>query len=185
MTPIGARPVEQVAPPPKRPEVVKPAAAKPATMTVPTKPTKQPVKPETTPKPTSPVAQPPTTGRQVTPGTSRAETGAVGQGTGLSLNSGGTGGDPSLNDFCCKGYLQDITNIIRSKWSPQQPERGVVMMKFTIQRDGQVTDVVVEQHGSFLLDRASQLPLINLRLPRLPDEYKEASLTIHLTFEYK
>jgi outer membrane biosynthesis protein TonB len=193
-TTIGGRPVEQAAPEPKRPEPIKPALAKPDVMTVPAK--AAPPKPAKTPPPPpkkvieqaqapSPVALPPTTGPKVTPGNSRAETGVVGLGTGLQIGGGGTGSSSLLSDFCCNAYLHEIVKRIKNNWQEQQPERGTVVMKFTVQRDGAVTDVSVEKPGSFLLNMASQRPFNNLRVPPLPSEYKEPTLIIHLTFEYK
>jgi outer membrane biosynthesis protein TonB len=193
MTTIGGRPVEQAAPEPKRPEPIKPALAKPDVMTVPTKAV--PPKPAKTPPPPkkvieqaqapTPLPQPPTTGPKVTPGNSRAETGVAGLGTGLQIGGGGTGSSSLLSDFCCNAYLQEIVKRIKNNWQEQQPERGSVIMKFTVQRNGTVTDVSVEQPGSFLLNMASQRPFTNLRVPPLPDEYKESTLIIHLTFVYK
>jgi hypothetical protein len=194
LTTIGGRPVDQATPPPKRPEPVKPAVTKPDVMTVPTK--TAPPKPAKTPPPArvieqakapSPVVQPPTTGRQVTPGNSRVETGVVGLGTGLQIGGGGLGSSSLLSDFCCPGYLTDIVNRIKGKWDEHQAERGQVIMQFTIQRSGQVTDLKVFQPGPFLLERASREPFVKLQsqLPPLPAEFKESSLTLRLTFEYK
>jgi outer membrane biosynthesis protein TonB len=193
-TTIGGRPVEVAAPEPKRPEPVKPALAKPDVMTVPVK--AAPPKPVKTPPPPpkrvieqaqapSPTPQPPTTGRQVAPGNSRAETGVTGLGSGLTIGGGGQGSSSLLSDFCCNAYLQEIVKRIKNNWQEQQPERGSVVMRFTVQRNGTVTDVAVERPGSFLLNMASQRPFNNLRMPPLPDEYKEPNLIIHLTFEYK
>jgi outer membrane biosynthesis protein TonB len=192
VTTIGGRPVDQATPEPKHPEPIKLAAAKPDVMTVPTKTV--PPKPAKTPPPAkvieqakapSPVAQPPTTGRQATPGNSRADTGIIGLGSGLQIGGGGQGSSSLLSDFCCNAYLQEIVKRIKNNWQEQQPERGTVVMKFTIQRDGTVTDVAVERPGTFLLNMASQRPFTNLRVPPLPAEYKDATLIIHLTFEYK
>ncbi len=187
MTAIGGRPVEQVAPPPKRPEPVKPAAAKSDVMTVPDKPAKPQPKPPPPPvaKPVSRVAQPPTTGSRITQGNSRAETGAIGIGTGLTVGGGGTGGELTSSNFCCPGYLQEMVTTIKSRWQQQQPERGSVVMKFTIQRDGRVSDVSVEQGATFLLNNASTRPLVGLQLGPLPAAITESTLTIHLTFVYQ
>jgi hypothetical protein len=188
MTAAGARPVQQVAPEPKRPEPIRPAAAKPDLMTIPEKPVKLRPKPEPPPPPAppAPVTQPPTTGRQIMPGTSRAETGARGESSGLTLGGGGTGGPLELANFCCPAYLADMVSAIKSHgWKEQQPVRGSVIMKFTIHRDGRVTDVTVEQGTEYLLNRASTIPLTGLQLKPLPAEFTEPSLTIHLTFIYQ
>jgi len=190
LTTIGGRPVEKAEPAPKRPEPVKPVATKPDVMTVPTK--AAPVKPPPPPKKVveqaqapSPVPQTPTAGRQVTPGNARVETGVTGVGTGLQIGGQGIGNAALLSDFCCRAYLDDIVRRIKNNWQEQQPERGTVVMVFTVHRDGTVSDVAVEKPGSFLLNMASQRPFNNLRLMRLPDEYKDPTLIIHLTFEYK
>jgi TonB family protein len=189
-TTIGGRPIDQVAPEPKRPQVVQPAAAKPDVMQVPTKAvppkaTKAPP-PKEQPKAPSTVTQPPTTGRQVTPGNSRAETGVRGIGTGLTIGGGGAGTDQLLSDFCCPGYLRDVENRIKARWNPAAPERGMVTVRFTVQRNGEVTGLTVVNGGrSYLLERASLDPFRGLQLPPLPPEYTPATLILQLPFEYK
>jgi outer membrane biosynthesis protein TonB len=189
-TTIGGRPVDRVAPEPKRPRPIEPAAAKPDVMKVPEKaapPKKAPPPPKEQAKAPSPVTKPPTTGRQVAEGNSRAETGVTGFGTGLQIGAGGLGGVTSLTDFCCMAYLSDITGRIQEKWDAHQPTRGRVIVQFTIQRNGTVTDIDIVQHGEFLLDQASLRPFVNLqrRLPPLPPEYTLALLTLRLTFDYQ
>ena len=193
VTTIGGRPVDQAAPEPKRPEPVKPVAAKSDAMPIPTK-SIPPPKPSPPPKKIveqakapSTLTAPPTTGRQVTPGNSRAETGITGMGAGLARGGGGVGAQAMLSDFCCPAYLEDVIKRIRSQWEEKQPERGSVLMQFTIQRGGQVTDLKVVQASTFILERASRYPFINLRMQMapLPAEFTEPSLTLRLTFEYK
>ncbi len=189
-TTIGGRPVDRVAPEPKRPRPIPPAATKPDVMAVPEKATPPPKKappppPKEQPKAPARVTQPPTTGPQVTPGNSRAETGVTGMGTGLQIGGGGVGGVSNLTDFCCNAYLADITTRIRDKWTEKQPERGSVEVQFTIQRSGEVTDLSIYRHGPFLLDQASLRPFAGLRLPPLPPEYKPPSITLRLTFDYQ
>jgi periplasmic protein TonB len=189
MSPIGARPVEEKAPPPKRPEPIRPAAPKPDVMAVPEKPRpKSEVKPVETPLPPTRVARP-TTGAQVKTGTARAETGATGQGTGLSQGGGGGASVTGIPaDFCCPEYADTIQSLISSNWRSAQPERGTTIVQFTILKDGTVTDIRIEQSsGSGLLDRASTSALRenNFRLPPLPQAYTADKLTIHLKFVYQ
>lgn len=186
-TTIGGRPVDQVAPEPKRPEVAKPVATKPDTMVVPSKPAPPPKTPPKTEQAKAPslVTQPLLTGRQVTPGNSRAETGVRGIGTGLQIGGGGLGGETTLSEFCCMAYLREVQRRIEAKWDPQQAERGLVIVQFTIQRNGQVTDLAVVRGGSFLLERASRVPFMGLQLPALPPEYAPPTITLRLTFEYR
>ena len=141
MTPISARPVEEVAPEPKRQTPVPVAAPKPDVMTVPTKPPVKPPKPDTKPATTplaSPaVTKPPTTGRQVQTGTSAVETGARGIGAGLTVGGGGGGAQLKVDsDFCCPAYLQEVVTRISGVWRSVQPEHGTTVLVFTIQRDG-------------------------------------------------
>ena len=186
MTAAGARPVEKATPEPKRLEVIKSVAAKPDVMTVPVTPKKAaPVQPAELPKPPASVAPPPATGRQVQPGTSPAETGAKGTGTGLTIGGGGTGAQVTMSEFCCPGYIAEMTAAIRATWQEKQSERGQVIVKFTVQRDGRITDEVVEQGATFLLNNASLRPLHGLRLKPLPAEVTETTLTFHLTFVYQ
>ena len=60
-------------------------------------------------------------------------------------------------------------------------------MKFTIQRDGTLTDVAVEQSsGNRALDlAASARCCLTRQLPPLPAAYPNPTLTVHLTFEYQ
>ncbi|HKV98459.1 MAG TPA: TonB C-terminal domain-containing protein [Vicinamibacterales bacterium] len=193
MTPVSARPVEEVTPEPKRQTPIPVAAPKPDVMTVPTKPPVKPPKPETkpstTPLPSPAVTKPPATGRQIQTGTSAVETGARGVGAGLTVGGGGDGAQLKVDsDFCCPAYLQDVVSSISRVWRSVQPEHGTTVLKFTIQRDGKITDIEAEtSSGSSLLDRLSRATLMDpaLRLPPLPAEYTNDHLTIHLSFPYR
>jgi protein TonB len=192
-TTIGGRPVDEVEPEPARPKAVPPATQRPDVMTIPEKATPPPKKapppppPKAQPKAPARVTQPPSKGRQVTPGNTRAETGVQGIGTGLQIGGGGAGGQSTaLDDFCCRAYLVDVTNRIEANWDPNQPQRGIVKVQFTIGRSGQVSDISVQQGANqFLLAQASRRAFVSLQLPPLPAEYTESSLTLLLTFEYK
>jgi periplasmic protein TonB len=122
-------------------------------------------------------------------GTARAETGAKGQGFGLSSAGGGTGGRSTLDttNFCCPEYIIDMVNRITKNWSQQQEATGVVFVKYTIQRSGQLTDIQVEtSSGNPSLDLASQRALVNTRmLAPLPAAFPEPQLTVHLEFQYE
>lgn len=188
-TTLGGRPVDEAVPEPKRPQIIQPAIAKPDVMVVPTKatppkaPTKAPPKQEP-PKAPSTTVQPPTTGRQVAPGNTRAETGVSGMGSGLNVGAG-AGNLTSLSQFCCMAYLADVETRIKSRTDFRQAERGVVVMQFTIERNGRVTGVTIDKEGPFLLNQASRRPFNDLQLLPLPPEHTPATLTLRLTFEYK
>jgi TonB family protein len=130
-----------------------------------------------------------TTGRgfETQAGTTRVDTGAKGQGFGLSSGGGGgTGSRLSVDNFCCPEYITEMVNRIHRNWNQQQQATGVVLMKYTIRRNGQITGIEVETSGGNpSLDLASQRALMNTTLAPLPAAFPESELTVHLTFNYE
>ena len=192
MVATGRRAIDEVAPPPKRPEPITPATPPKAdVLTVPAKtPPKTP--PKTTPKPTdtpSPVTKPPTTGAQVTKGSAVAETRSTVQSTGLSFGGKGAG-DATVtvdNNFCCPEYLSEFQRRIMRNWEQykSQPEVGSITVVFEILKDGTFTPPVIEKtNGADMLEIASKAAFKDLKLQPLPKEYPEDRLKIHLTFPY-
>jgi TonB family protein len=194
LTAIGGRPVQEQTPPaetPKR-EAVRPPAAKAPEMTMPlpgVKPTKAPVRPDVKQAPDDARGRTPTRGAQTSPGNSIAETGVRGQGFGLSTGGGpGTGSSLEITgDFCCPGYIATMIDRIRGAWNPNQGARGEVVVRFTIQRDGRLTDYGVKTtSGSPTLDLAAQRAVVMTKsLPPLPNEFPNPTLTVNLNFQYK
>ena len=198
---ISQRAVQTEAPPPPRPEPVRPPAAVPEeTVPVPSRqpavrPT--PARPERQPTPPPPVRQAPDDARGRTPsrgderreGNAIAETGARGQGFGLSTSSGsGTGVKLDITgDFCCPEYISLMVDRIRSGWDSRAAAPAVVIVRYTILRDGTIRDTAVERSsGDPALDLRAQRAVVNTRqLPPLPSGYNNPSLTMHLTFEYR
>jgi TonB family protein len=188
MTQIGGRPVQ--APPPEEP--VRRAETAPAPvpppMTVP-EPRTPPQPPRARPQqaPREATGRTPTTGPEPTEGSTRADTGNRGQGFGLSTAGGGGDGGVRLDvDFCCPGYIGEMTSIIKKSWNPRQGIVGITTMMFTIQRDGTLTGVQVEKTSGFtILDTAAQRALAQTRLPPLPREFGHSTLTVHMEFEYQ
>lgn len=192
MTSIGGRAVQQVTPPdePKRPEAVRPPAARTPEMTVPI-PNRPPVKaapaPKVTQAPDDARGRTPTKGAETRPGTAIAETGARGQGFGLSTSGGqGSGSRLDVGDFCCPDYLVGMVQRIRSNWVQRAEVPGVAIVKFTIQRDGTLTGAEVERSSGYTaLDIAALRAVLGTRqLAPLPDAYPNPSLGVHLNFEY-
>jgi TonB family protein len=190
-TSIGARPVQTVTPPdepPKR-EAVRPPAAKAPEMTLPTKaPAKSARGADVKQAPDEARGRTPTKGAQITQGSSIAETGARGQGFGLSTGGGpGAGSTLDVADFCCPEYVATMVERIRSVWVWRQGTSGSVLVKFTIQRDGRTTDYAVERSsGSPVLDLAAMRAIAQTRsLPPLPTQFPNPTLTVHLNFEYQ
>jgi len=193
--PLGGRPVQRVVTAPEaRPEPVRPPAARTPEMTVPVPAPKAPKKP---PKSTEPpwevkaapegaTGRIPTTGPEEKFGSSFAETGVSGLGLGLATGGGGTGGSLDVGDFCCPDYLRIMTRRITENWNSRQGVAGITVMRFTILRDGRITEIGVEQSAGYVLDLTAQGALQRLgRLPPLPPAYTFPSLTIYLRFEYQ
>jgi TonB family protein len=191
LTQMTSRPVQNLATPDSKPVVTPPAARVPE-MVAP-----EPVKP--LPKPVSkPVEKPveksatrkPSTGPEVRSGAARVETGGVAVPFGgLSQSGSDSTGGPKFDvgDFCCPEYANTMTRMIRSNWDQQQGAAGQAIVKFTIRRDGMLTNVEVFKSSSNpLLDLESRRAVLNTRqLPPLPEQFTRPTLTVYLTFDYK
>ena len=70
-------------------------------------------------------------------------------GSGLTTGGGGTGGYLDVGNFCCPEYLTTMLQLIQRNWNGQQQVAGQTIMKFTIQRDGRLADVQVEQSSGY------------------------------------
>lgn len=192
LTAIGGRPVQTTEPAPVREAVRPPAAAVP-----------EMVSPKTTTKAVTPAKPappaPPTTtpdargkaltrGEEIRPGNAVADTGARGQGFGLSTGGGaGSGSTLDVADFCCPDYLVLMMEKIRSNWNQQVELPGIVVVKFTIQRDGRLTDTIVERSsGTLSLDQnAQRAVMVTRQLVALPAAFPNPTLTVHLNFQYQ
>ena len=139
-------------------------------------PTRTPRRPRAVPPPAEPQT-----------GVTRTETGARGQGFGLSTGgSGGSGVQLDTANFCCPEYIEQMVTLIQRNWQAGQGVRGATVMKFTITRDGLIQGVMVERPSGFLvLDLAAERALLTTRLPELPVPFPNPSLTVHITFEYQ
>ena len=172
MTPMGGR---AVPPPPPEPAPVRAAAPRP-------RPRERVAPARTAPRP---APQPPPEEPQ--PGVTRTETGARGQGFGLATGgSGGSGVQLDVADFCCPEYIEQMVTLVQRNWQASQGVRGATLMKFTITRGGSIQGVMVERPSGFLaLDLAAERALLTTRLPELPQQFPNPSLTVHITFEYQ
>jgi TonB family protein len=189
LTSIAERPVQRVAEPnekpvdvppaPKAPEMVEPTrTSKPAARS---KPVDKPVERSTTRKPTA--------GEEIKTGDARAKTGgaAIPFG-GLATGGGGDSGVRlDVQNFCCPDYIQTMVQRIRQSWNSNQGATGQVGVKFTIRRDGMLTNVEVEEpSGQAMLDLESRRAVLMTRqLPPLPREFTPPNLTVHMTFNYR
>jgi len=191
MTPMGGRPIQAppaeaptrapvTAPAPKAPQMTVP---EPKAKPVPKTPVQNPWDAKET-RSTTPVRAP----ALPTPGSTVAETGARGVGFGLTTGGGGTGGYLDVGNFCCPEYLNTMLQLIQRNWNGQQQVAGQTIMKFSIQRDGRLADVQVEQSSGYqALDLTAQRALLVTRqLPPLPAQYTDSDhLTVHLVFRYQ
>lgn len=132
-------------------------------------------------------ARTPSTGPEPREGSARADTGARGQGFGLSGGGGGGGGAQlDVANFCCPEYVSTFVQRIQQNWNPNQGVTAQVVVKFTIQRDGTITDAQVERPSGFMaLDMAAhRAVLATARVPPLPAQFPNPTLTVHLRFDY-
>jgi TonB family protein len=181
----GARPIQQVTESPKSVEPVRPPAAKTPEMVL---PTKAPPK-KTTPNKVEakdPRSTRPTKGAEVVKGSAVAETGARGQGFGLSSGMGGEGGYLEVGNFCCPEYLAKMRSAIMANWNSRQGAAGRTHMRFVIQRDGRIADISIQRSsGVQALDYFAQRALMLTKLTPLPDGYDQPALAVHLYFDYQ
>jgi TonB family protein len=171
-TPMGGREIPEPTPEPPRPA---PPAPKPREDVV---PTKAPVRRPPPPKPSQEEPQ---------PGVTKTETGARGQGFGLATGGvGGSGVQRDVSNFCCPEYIEQMVTLIQRNWQANQGVRGSTGMKFTINRSGSIQGVMVEKPSGFLaLDLAAERALLTTRLPELPVQFPNPTLTVHVTFDYQ
>jgi TonB family protein len=191
--PISAKPVQQAVPEAAKPKNdAPPVVAKPE-MVEPVK--TAPVAPKAQVKPEPPKETPqlrgrtPTQGPELKNGSARVETGSQSQTQFGGLATGGGGGGAAYTDyadFCCPEYLDQMVAQVRRNWQVKQGQEGVVRIKFTIQRDGMLTNIEVEKPASPMLNLAAQRVIVNTRqLPPLPAAFTGERLTVHLNMAFE
>lgn len=187
MTQMGGRPVQAIAEAKRAIEPVRPPAAKAPEMIEPKKtaPKKAETKVEQTTK--TPKGRTPIRGEELREGSAvSAAPSARGQGFGLSSGGGGTGSVLHTANFCCPEYIAQMLEQIRANWNANQGATGLTVVRYTIQRDGRLTDIQVERTSGypaldFMAMRALQL---THQIRPLPSAFTEPSLPVSLTFEY-
>jgi TonB family protein len=193
LNPMSGRPVQTQATPEElaKREPVRPPAAKAPEMTMPL-PNAKPIKAAPAPRvkqaPEDARGRTPTRGVQTSEGNAIADTRVRGQGFGLSTGGGvGTGSSLDVGDFCCPDYIATMVVRIRQAWQQNQGTTGQTLVKFTIQRDGRLTDASIETpSGNSTLDLAALRAVMSTRtLPPLPDAFPNPTLTVHLNFQYQ
>jgi TonB family protein len=187
MTQMGGRPVQAVTEAKKAIEPVRPPAAREPEMIEPKKSAPKKAEAKVTETAKTPKGRTPTKGDEVRKGSAvSAAQSARGQGFGLSSGGGGTGSYLDTANFCCPEYIAAMLDAIRTNWDQNQQASGVAQVKYTIQRDGRITNVQLEKSSGYAtLDYLSTRALqVTRQLPPLPAAFTEPSLTVHLTFEY-
>jgi TonB family protein len=188
MTSIGGRPVQQAAPKPElpRPEPVRPPAAKPPEMVEPTARAKPAPRAPVKQAPREATSRTPTSGTQVRAGESKVDTKSSSSETGLSTGGGGGDGGQITGDFCDPAYLGQMVGLIQRNWNSNQRAPGVPVIRYVIQRDGQLTDITVRQSsGNGLLDMLAQRSVqLTKAIPPLPACYPHPTFAVNLSFEY-
>ncbi len=105
---------------------------------------------------------------------------------GLGLGGSG-GGSPFDQDFEYAYYVQQMLTRIHQRWQ-RTAVRGtaVVIVRFTIARDGRVLDASVEtSSGVSILDRSSlRAVMLADPMPPLPNSYPRDQVGVHLRFTY-
>ena len=190
-TALTARPVQEILPLEEadRPQWEQPPVPAPPEMTIPSPEARRRAEADVAVEsaPDESRGRTPTRGPELREGNALAETGTQGAGLGLSAGGLGSGGYLEVGDFCCPEYLGIMTQLIRQRWVNQQEFTGSVMMKFTIERDGQIINIVRETTSGYLaLDQSAERALrLTRMLPPLPPRFPEDDLTVHLNFEYQ
>jgi len=192
--PISARQVQEAVLDSAKPRDTPPAPPKPE-MIEPVKTAPPAAKANATPEPPKPTPQlqgrAPSQGAAVTKGTARIETNSSTQTPFGGLATGGGGTDSVYTDyadFCCPAYLAQAVSLIKRNWQPRQGQLGTNTVKFTIARDGTISNVTIdiEEGSNQLLNLASQRALIQTRqVPPLPAAFTPPQLTVYLIFEYQ
>jgi len=190
--PISAKPVQEAVPETAKPKNEAPPALSKPEMIEPVKSARpEPKAARAEPKKEEPQlhGRTPTKGVEVKQGSARVETHSTAQTQfgGLATGGGGVpGAYTDYADFCCPEYLQQMTRMIYGNWQQRQGQDGSNIVKFTIRRDGTITDVQVEQGANQFLNLASQRALaVTRQLPPLPAAFTGDHLNVHLVFQYK
>jgi TonB family protein len=105
---------------------------------------------------------------------------------GLGLGGSG-GGSPFDQDFEYAYYVQQMLTKVHQRWQRTAVKgTAVVVVAFTIARDGRVLDAFVEtSSGVSILDRSSlRAVMLSDPLPPLPNSYPRDQVGVHLRFTY-
>ena len=76
---------------------------------------------------------------------------------------------------------------VHANWDYKVERPGLAVVKFTIQRDGRITDVTLTRSSGFAAhDMNAQRALVRTRqLAPLPAQFPNPTLGVQLSFDYK
>ena len=107
-----------------------------------------------------------------------------------SAKAAGENGAPVLagfSNFPYPWYITRVREALWNAWMQKMPSSGELKctVKFEISRGGAISDIAVEDSsGNGLFDNAAQASVENAGpFPRLPDDFYEDSLTVHVEFK--
>lgn len=113
------------------------------------------------------------------------DTGGIG--TGLEIGGVGHGGGVSglSKEFPFAWYIRIVQGKLWQSWDTQYGTDKSCTVLFTIQRDGSVTDVRVDENsGDDLYDQLARRAVeVSAPFPPLPEGYKQESLQIYVKFK--
>jgi protein TonB len=102
----------------------------------------------------------------------------------------GEGGTPLVTDaanFPYPWYISQVREALWNAWTAKMPSGGSLRctVRFTINRSGTVRGVAVEKSsGNRLFDYAAETTVESAApFPRLPDDFYEEKLTVHVEFK--
>jgi protein TonB len=174
---------------PKPPDPAPPPEEKPPTVVRPTKEVREEI-PDPDARPAKKVPEPkPDSGLRGADAASAASAQLAPGGPNLpGLGLGGSGGgSPFDQDFEYAYYVQQMLARIHQRWQRTAVKgTAVVIVRFTIQRDGHILDASVEtSSGISILDRSSlRAVMLADPLPPLPNSYPRDQVGVHLRFTY-
>jgi outer membrane biosynthesis protein TonB len=190
--PISDKRIQEAVPETVKPRNDAPPALTKPEMIEPVKAAKPEPKTSAKPEPKKETVQlhgaKPTQGAEVKAGAAKVEThGSAVPFGGLATGGGGAGqAYTDYANFCCPEYINAVTEQIRRNWNSKQQQDGSSAVKFTIRRDGTITDVVVEQGANQILNLASQRAIVTTqRVPPLPAAFTPDTLILHIVFQYQ
>jgi TonB family protein len=87
-----------------------------------------------------------------------------------------------VEQFCCPEYVTLVVERIRSNWQPLGDARGTTTVRFTVHRDGRISDVETERSsGDAVFDNSAVSAVMQTgQVPELPGDFPNPTLTVHL-----